>query len=182
MKVLETPVAGLKIIEPDIFGDHRGYFFESYNQGNMAENDIDNLFIQDNESLSAYGVVRGLHYQLAPFSQAKLVRVVSGVVYDVALDLRRNSPTFGKWFGLELSGENKLQLFIPKGFAHGFSVLSDKALFSYKCDYGYFKSAERAIRYDDPFLNIDWKIPSGKLLVSDKDKIAPGFREAEMNF
>ncbi len=182
MKVLETPVAGVKIVEPDVFGDHRGYFYESYNQGNMAMNGIDNLFIQDNESLSIYGVVRGLHYQLAPFSQAKLVRVVSGVVYDVALDLRKDSPTYGKWFGLELSEENKLQLFIPKGFAHGFSVLSDKAVFSYKCDYGYCKSAERAIRFDDPLLDIDWGIPSGKLLVSDKDKFAPWFREAEMNF
>jgi len=182
MKVLETPIAGLKIVEPDIFGDHRGYFFESYHLGRMVENEMDNLFIQDNESLSSYGVVRGLHYQLAPFSQAKLVRVVSGVVYDVALDLRKASPTFGKWFGLELSGENKLQLFIPKGFAHGFSVLSEKAVFSYKCDYEYYKSAERAIRFDDPDLDIDWKIPADKLLVSDKDRFAPVFLQAEMNF
>ncbi len=182
MKVLDTPIAGLKIVEPDIFGDHRGYFYESYHHGRMVENGIDNRFIQDNESLSCYGVVRGLHYQLAPFSQAKLVRVVSGVVYDVALDLRRNSPSFGKWFGLELSGENKLQLFIPKGFAHGFSVLSDKAVFSYKCDFEYCKTAERAIRFDDPLLNIDWKIPSDQLLVSDKDRFAPAFLQAEMNF
>ena len=182
MKILETPITGLKIVEPDIFGDHRGYFYESYNQSKMVETGIDNLFIQDNESLSTFGVVRGLHYQLAPFSQAKLVRVVSGAVYDVALDLRKNSPTFGKWYGLELSGENKLQLFIPKGFAHGFSVLSDKAVFCYKCDYEYCKSAERAIRFDDSFLDIDWRIPSDKLLVSDKDKVAPEFHEAEMNF
>jgi dTDP-4-dehydrorhamnose 3,5-epimerase len=182
MNILDTPLEGVKIVEPDVFSDSRGYFFESYNREKMMKSGIENNFIQDNESLSSYGVVRGLHYQLEPFSQAKLVRVVSGAVFDVALDLRKGSTTFGQWFGIELSGENKRQLFIPKGFAHGFSVLSQTAVFSYKCDNQYNKAAERAIRYSDPILNIDWRISGEQQIVSDKDMLAPLFSEAEINF
>jgi dTDP-4-dehydrorhamnose 3,5-epimerase len=182
MNILDTPLEGVKIVEPDVFSDSRGYFFESYNREKMMKSGMENNFIQDNESLSSYGVVRGLHYQLEPFSQAKLVRVVSGAVFDVALDLRKGSTTFGQWFGIELSGENKRQLFIPKGFAHGFSVLSQTAVFSYKCDNQYNKAAERAIRYSDPFLNIDWRISGEQQIVSDKDMLAPLFSEAEINF
>lgn len=182
MNILDTPLEGVKIVEPDVFSDARGYFFESYNREKMVNDGIDNNFIQDNESLSTYGVVRGLHYQLEPFSQAKLVRVISGAVFDVALDLRKDSPTFGLWYGIELSGENKRQLFIPKGFAHGFSVLSPTAVFSYKCDSKYNKTAERAIRFNDPALNIDWKISDEQQIVSDKDILAPLFSDAEINF
>lgn len=182
MNILDTPLEGVKIVEPDVFSDTRGYFFESYNREKMMKAGMGNNFIQDNESLSSYGVIRGLHYQLEPFSQAKLVRVVSGTVFDVALDLRKDSPTFGLWYGIELSDENKLQLFIPKGFAHGFSVLSPKAVFSYKCDSQYNKAVERAIRFNDPALNIDWKISVAQQIVSDKDMLAPLFSEAEMNF
>ena len=182
MKITDTPLAGLKIIEPAVFADHRGYFFESYNFDKMGAAGIENIFVQDNESLSSYGVVRGLHYQLAPYSQAKLVRVITGAVYDVALDLRRESPTFGRWFGLELSADNKRQLFIPAGFAHGFSVLTATAIFSYKCDQLFNKLSERAIRFNDPVLGIDWKIPAERQMVSEKDRLAPLFAEAEMNF
>lgn len=182
MNILDTPLEGVKIVEPDVFSDARGYFFESYNREKMVNDGIDNNFIQDNESLSTYGVVRGLHYQLEPFSQAKLVRVISGAVFDVALDLRKDSPTFGLWYGIELSGENKRQLFIPKGFAHGFSVLSPIAIFSYKCDNQFSKASERAIRFNDPVLNIDWKISAEQQIVSDKDLLAPLFSVAEINF
>jgi dTDP-4-dehydrorhamnose 3,5-epimerase len=182
MKVTDTPLMGLKIIEPAVFSDHRGYFFESYNFGKMAAAGIENIFVQDNESLSSYGVVRGLHYQLAPFSQAKLVRVIEGAVFDVALDLRKDSPTFGQWYGVELTAENKLQLFIPPGFAHGFSVLTPTTIFSYKCDQPYNKTSERAIRYNDPALGIDWKIPEDQQLISEKDQFAALFSDAEMNF
>lgn len=182
MKISDTPLAGVKIVELDVFSDTRGYFFESYNREKMMKAGIDNDFLQDNESLSSYGVVRGLHYQLEPFSQAKLVRVISGAVFDVAVDLRKESPTFGKWFGIELSGENKRQLYIPKGFAHGFSVLSPSAVFSYKCDNLYHKASERAIRFDDPTLNIDWKVSASQQVISDKDRKAPYFSDAEMNF
>lgn len=182
MILSDTPMEGLKVIQPDVFADSRGYFFESYNQGKWLAAGMNHIFIQDNESLSGYGVVRGLHYQLDPWSQAKLVRVVSGAVFDVAVDLRRDSSTFGQWYGLELTGENRIQLLIPRGFAHGFSVLTPTAVFSYKCDQEYNKSAERAIRFDDPFLEIDWRIPEREQLVSDKDLQAPLFRNAEMNF
>jgi dTDP-4-dehydrorhamnose 3,5-epimerase len=182
MRIIETSIIGLLVIEPDVFTDTRGYFFESYNRQKWSNYGIDHTFIQDNESLSSYGVVRGLHFQLAPWSQAKLVRAVSGAVFDVALDLRRESPTFGKWYGLELSVENKLQLLIPRGFAHGFSVLTPEAVFAYKCDNQYNKPAERAIYYNDPLLAIDWRIPVEKQLVSDKDLQAPVFNDCEMNF
>lgn len=182
MKIVETNLPGLLIIEPTVFEDHRGYFFESFHLQRYAEFGIGAEFIQDNESKSDRGVVRGLHYQLNPVAQAKLVRVVLGAVYDVALDLRVGSPTFGKWFGIELNETNKKQLFIPRGFAHGFSVLSDTAVFSYKCDNIYNKDAERAINPFDPELGIDWQLNETEWKVSDKDKIAPMLTNAEVNF
>jgi dTDP-4-dehydrorhamnose 3,5-epimerase len=182
MKIIETPLSGLLIIEPSVFEDHRGYFFESFHQQRYFESGIDAQFIQDNESKSGRGVVRGLHYQLNPVGQAKLVRVVLGVVYDVALDLRTGSPTFGRWFGLELNETGKQQLFIPRGFAHGFSVLSETAVFSYKCDNVYSRENERAINPFDPQLAIDWQLNEPEMKVSDKDKVAPLFAEAEKNF
>lgn len=182
MKVLETSIAGLKIIEPDVISDARGYFFESYNRDALAKAGIDRVFVQDNESFSQRGVIRGLHFQLNPYTQSKLVRVIIGKVYDVAVDLRKGSPTFGKWFGLELSGENKRQLLIPGGFAHGFSVLSESVVFSYKCDNLYNKESERSILFNDPFLGIDWKLPEKEWIVSDKDRNSPCFERAEMNF
>lgn len=182
MKIIETPLPGLLIIEPGVFEDHRGYFFESYHYQNYSQNGIEVLFIQDNESKSGRGVVRGLHYQLNPVAQTKLVRVVQGAVYDVALDLRKGSPTFGQWFGLEINETDKKQLFIPHGFAHGFSVLSETAVFSYKCDNAYSKESERAINPFDPQLAIDWQLDKAECKVSDKDKVSPFFADAEMNF
>ncbi len=182
MKITETLIPGLLIIEPSVFEDDRGYFFETYNFRRYSEKDIDVNFIQDNESKSARGVVRGLHYQLNPYAQSKLVRVIQGTVYDVAVDLRAGSPTFGQWFGVELNETNKKQLFIPKGFAHGFSVLSETAIFSYKCDELYNKEAERAIQLFDTKLKVDWKLESNEWIVSEKDRTAPAFENAEMNF
>ncbi len=182
MEIIHTPIEGLLIIKPRIFEDRRGYFFESYNRNKYFEAGIDLDFCQDNQSKSSYGVVRGLHYQLHPYSQSKLVSVVLGIVWDVAVDLRKESPTFGQWYGIELSAENKLQFLLPKGFAHGFSVLSETAVFSYKCDNYYNQSAERGIMYNDPFLNIDWKIPAHQISVSPKDELHPLFQDADMNF
>jgi dTDP-4-dehydrorhamnose 3,5-epimerase len=182
MKVIETPVQGLLIIEPDVKSDHRGYFFESWQTERYKNAGVETYFIQDNESQSLQGVVRGLHYQLEPWSQAKLVRVVEGRIFDVALDLRKGSPTFGKWYGLELDGDSKKQLFIPRGFAHGFSVLSKKAIFSYKCDNFYNNSFERCVNMNDPDLAIDWKLGNIEPVISEKDRIAPFFSQAEMNF
>lgn len=182
MKIIETPIPGLLILEPRVFADQRGYFLESYNQQKLAEMGISTIFVQDNESKSGRGVIRGLHYQLSPFSQTKLVRVIQGSVYDVAVDCREGSPTFGQSFGLELSEDNKLQFFIPKGFAHGFSVLSETAVFSYKCDTLYNPASERGIRYNDPALKINWGIDSSDAIVSGKDTILPLFADAEMNF
>jgi dTDP-4-dehydrorhamnose 3,5-epimerase len=182
MEILETPIPGLTLIKPSVFNDQRGYFFESYNYCKLKEAGISTEFVQDNESLSTRGVIRGLHYQLEPYAQSKLVRVVQGVVFDVAVDLRKGSPAFGKWFGIELSSENKMQMLIPKGFAHGFSVLSPTVVFVYKCDQLYNKQSERGIRFNDPFFNIDWKLPSAEWSISDKDQISPFFAEAEMNF
>ncbi len=182
MKISKTPVPGLLIIEPDVIEDIRGYFFESWQDERYKTAGIETTFIQDNESKSLQGVVRGLHYQLEPWSQAKLVRVVEGKVFDVAVDLRKNSPTFGKCFGLELDGISKKQLFIPRGFAHGFSVLSESAVFSYKCDNWYNRQAERAINMNDPALDIDWKLNDIVPVISEKDKNAPLFKDAEMNF
>ncbi|WP_346859780.1 dTDP-4-dehydrorhamnose 3,5-epimerase [uncultured Draconibacterium sp.] len=182
MKVIETGLPGLLVIEPRVFEDDRGYFFETYQNQRYQEAGIVNPFIQDNESKSVVGVVRGLHYQLGEFSQAKLVRVVLGKVFDVAVDLRKGSPTFGKWFGLELDEYNKKQLYVPRGFAHGFSVLSETAIFAYKCDNVYHREAERSINPFDPKLGIDWKLNGKQQIVSEKDKNAPLFDGAEMNF
>lgn len=182
MKVTETPLPGLLIIEPRVFADSRGYFFEAWQEERYRDAGINTVFIQDNESKSSRGVVRGLHYQLEPWSQAKLVRVVEGRVFDVAVDLRKGSPTFGRWFGLELGGESKKQLFIPRGFAHGFSVLSETAVFAYKCDNGYNRDAERSLNINDPQLAIDWMLNGVEPIVSEKDLAAPYFADAEMNF
>lgn len=182
MRLIETTIPDLYIVEPKVFEDSRGYFFENFSQRVFVENGIDISFVQDNESKSTKGVLRGLHYQLAPYAQTKLVRVISGSILDVVVDIRQGSPTFGKHFTLELSGENKLQLFIPKGFAHGFSVLSDEVIVNYKCDNFYQPEAERGILYNDPELNIDWKIDLEQAIVSAKDKVNPSFSKAEMNF
>ena len=169
MKTQTTEIEGIVIIEPQVFGDSRGYFMETYQKEKYAAAGIDVTFVQDNESMSRYGVVRGLHYQAEPFAQAKLIRVVSGRVLDVAVDIRKDSPTFGKVFTLELSSDNKLQLFLPHGIAHGFAVLSETAVFTYKCDNFYAPQYEHTIRYDDPILNIDWRIPVSERIISPKD-------------
>ncbi len=182
MKIIETPIPGLLVIEPRVFADERGYFFESFNESRFAGAGLITDFVQDNESKSHRGVVRGLHYQLAPYAQTKLIRVVRGTVYDVAVDLRIGSPTFGQWYGLEVSASKKNQLYIPKGFAHGFSVLSDYAIFSYKCDALYNPAADRGIRFDDPALNIDWKLPMEEAVISGKDLVHPFLADAEINF
>lgn len=182
MELIKTPIEGLLIVKPRVFEDSRGFFYESYNQTTFKYAGIEIHFCQDNLSKSSYGVVRGLHYQLLPQSQTKLVSVIAGTVWDVAVDLRETSPTFGQWYGIELSAENKLQFLIPKGFAHGFSVLSPEAIFSYKCDDFYSPAHERGILYNDPQLNIDWKLPESKILVSPKDLVHPSFAEAEKNF
>jgi len=182
MELIKTNIPDLMLIKPKVFGDERGYFFESYNKETIKNLIGDVEFVQDNQSLSEYGTIRGLHYQLAPYAQAKLVRVIQGKIYDVALDIRENSPTFGKYFGIELSEENKTQLFIPKGFAHGFSVLSPRAIVLYKTDQYYHKDSERGIKYNDPELKIDWKIASPASILSSKDKVLPPLKEAEKNF
>ena len=182
MEIIKTPISDLFIIEPRVFADSRGFFCETYNQKNFLDAGIDLHFCQDNQSKSSYGVIRGLHYQLNPNSQSKLVSVVQGSVWDVAVDLRASSPTFGKWYGVELSEENHLQFLIPQGFAHGFSVLTETAVFSYKCDDFYSPSLERGIMFNDPFLDIDWKIPADKAIISDKDLKHRLFIDADKNF
>jgi len=177
-----TDIPGLLIFEPNIFKDDRGYFFESYNYKVFAEAGIHNSFIQDNQSQSIYGVIRGLHYQLNPHAQSKLVRVLRGSIIDVAVDIRKGSSFYGKTYSIELSAENKKQLFIPAGFAHGFSVLSDIAEVAYKSDGLYNKESETGIAYNDPELNIDWKIPADKIIVSDKDRLLPLFADSKNNF
>lgn len=179
MELITTPIEGLLIIKPRVFEDARGFFYESYNQKRFSELGVQAAFCQDNLSRSSYGVVRGLHYQLSPHSQAKLVSAVVGSVWDVAVDLRSGSPTFGQWYGIELSEQNKLQFLIPKGFAHGFSVVSPVAVFSYKCDDFYSPTLERGILYNDPTLNIDWKIAPDNMLVSAKDQVHPSFADAD---
>lgn len=173
MKILKTNIDGVLIIEPRVFGDERGYFFESYSQGEFEERVCQTCFVQDNESKSKYGVVRGLHFQRAPYEQAKLVRVITGRVLDVAVDIREGSPSFGQYVSTELSGENKRQLFIPRGFAHGFAVLSEEVIFQYKCDNYYEPAYEGAIRWDDPKLAIDWMLPPEDIILSEKDKNNP---------
>ena len=182
MLFTKTFLPGVIVFEPRIFPDERGFFFESYNQRLFNDNNILNVFVQDNQSFSSYGVIRGLHYQREPYAQVKLVRVVLGKILDVVVDLRTGSPTFGQSFGIELSAENKKQLFIPRGFAHGFSVLSETAELAYKCDQFYNKQSESGICYNDPLLNIDWKIPPDKALISIKDAQLPGFNPSIADF
>lgn len=177
MNFIKTEIDGVVIIEPRVFEDARGYFFESYNEAEFIKNGITAKFVQDNQSKSSYGVVRGLHCQLGEFAQAKLVRVLQGRVLDVAVDIRKNSPTFGKYVAVELSEENKQQLFIPRGFLHGFSVLSETAIFAYKCDNLYAPQAEFGIRFDDPDIRIDWMVPHDKIITSAKDNIAKGLKD-----
>ncbi len=175
MDFFRPAMEGLAVITPQIFTDQRGYFYETYNARAWQEACGGAVFVQDNESFSKKGTLRGLHFQKPPFAQAKLVRVLDGVVWDVAVDLRRSSPTFGQWFGVELSAENKKQFFIPRGFAHGFAVLSETARFAYKCDNLYHKEAEGAISFADPELAIDWKINPAQAILSDKDLKNPPF-------
>ena len=182
MPFFKTEFAGLLIFEPAIYKDSRGYFFESYNEKTFLNENIDLRFVQDNQSSSSYGVVRGLHYQLSPHAQTKLVRVLTGTIVDIAVDIRKNSPTFSKVFSIELSEENKKQLLIPPGFAHGFSVLSERAEVLYKCDDFYDKESETGIRYNDPQLSIDWKIPDDKIIVSEKDQQLPLLAHSKNNF
>ncbi len=179
MQIIATAIPEVKIVEPEVFGDDRGYFFESWNEARYAAAGIDCNWVQDNESKSRRGVLRGLHYQLPPYTQAKLVRVISGRVLDVAVDIRKGSETFGKYVAVELSGENKRQLFVPRGFAHGFAVLSDEVVFAYKCDNTYMPSHERGIAFDDPVLGIDWQISPQECLLSAKDMANPPFEQAE---
>jgi len=180
MEYRETPLNGVYVIEPRVFKDARGYFFEAFKQQEFDELVGPIVFIQDNESKSSRGVLRGLHYQKGAFSQAKLVRVIKGRVLDVAVDIRKSSPTFGQHFMVELSEENKLQLFIPRGFAHGFLVLSDEAVFTYKVDNAYAPQAEAGIRWNDPTLAIEWPVDKGEVLTSEKDLNAPSLQEAEL--
>jgi dTDP-4-dehydrorhamnose 3,5-epimerase len=182
MEIIKTPIPDLLIIKPRVFADARGFFCETYNENKFREVGIDLHFCQDNQSKSSYGVIRGLHYQLNPQSQSKLVSVALGSVWDVAVDLRKDSPSFGQWYGIELTEENHLQFLIPQGFAHGFSVLSETALFIYKCDNFYSPTLERGIMYNDPALAIDWKIPTDEAIISEKDTKHPLFKDAEKNF
>ena len=179
MPFIETPIKDLLVFEPKIFNDPRGYFFESFNQRTFAEAGIERPFVQDNQSFSTYGTLRGLHLQKGNAVQAKLVRVLQGSVLDVAIDLRVDSPSFGKHFSIELTAENKKQLYVPRGFAHGFVVLSEIAEFFYKCDNFYVPGSELGIIYNDKKLNIDWVVPEEKLILSDKDKILLSFDEAK---
>lgn len=182
MKVTETEFPGLVVIEPTVYGDDRGYFFESYHEEKFKEFGAQFRSVQDNESKSVYGVVRGLHYQTGEFSQAKRVRVIYGAVWDVALDMRKGSPTYGKCFALELNGENKKQIIIPTGFAHGFSVISEDCIFTYNCSAVYSPAHEGGVLLDDPDLNIDWKIPMEKRIISDRDRNWKTFKETETDF
>lgn len=183
MNIIKTNIDGVLIVEPRVFGDARGYFFESFNLRDFKEQTgIDINFVQDNESRSCHGVVRGLHFQLPPFAQAKLVRVVEGTVLDVAVDIRKGSSTYGQHVAVELSAENKRQFLLPKGFAHGFAVLSDTAIFQYKCDEYYHPEAEGAIAWDDQILNIDWHLDPADVILSDKDRHHPSFANFQSPF
>lgn len=183
MEVIRTAIEGVYIIEPRVFGDARGYFFESFNAREFAEKVGRAVnFVQDNESLSCYGVLRGLHFQQPPYAQSKLVRVVKGEVLDVAVDIRKGSPTYGQHVAVELSAENHRQIFIPKGFAHGFSVLSNEVVFQYKCDEFYHPESEGALAWDDPDLAINWRLPMDKVLLSEKDRHHPAFRTFHTQF
>lgn len=177
MEIIKTSIEGLVVIQPKLVEDERGYFMESYKENFIKENFPDIHFIQDNESKSSYGVLRGLHFQKPPFEQTKLVRVIQGEVLDVAVDVRKNSSTYGKWESIILSGDNKKQFFIPKGFAHGFVVLSEEAIFTYKVDNHYAPEYDSGIRYDDNILAIDWKINEEKVIISNKDLALRGFKQ-----
>ena len=179
MKIINTDIEGVYIIEPQLFEDARGYFFESYNKGKMDEAGLKYDFIQDNQSKSCFGTIRGVHFQKGEFSQAKLVRVLEGTVLDVAVDLRKGSKTFGRHVAVELSAENNRQLMSPRGFGHGFSVLTPTAVFAYKCDNVYNKASEGGVRFDDPDLNIDWKIKPEEAVLSEKDKLLPLLKDIE---
>lgn len=182
MPFIKTFIQDLLIFEPSVFEDSRGYFFEAYNEQAFSKEGIEIKFVQDNQSSSSYGVIRGLHYQLNPYAQTKLVRVLEGKILDVAVDIRKGSPTFGKHFSIELSSSNKKQLFIPAGFAHGFSVLSQSAVVLYKCDSFYNKASEGGILFNDPALEIDWHVPVDEAIVSDKDRALPLFASCMNNF
>ena len=177
MNVIKTPIEGLLIIEPRVFHDARGYFVETYNEQRYREAGVDAMFVQDNQSCSTYGVVRGLHFQKPPYTQAKLVSCTKGRVLDVAVDLRKESPTYGKWFSVELSEENHRQFYMPRGFAHGFSVLSEQAVFTYKCDNLYHPEAEGGLLLSDPDVAIDWQVPEDKRVISEKDTKHPLFKD-----
>lgn len=182
MEVIETFIKGVVIIEPRFFEDGRGYFFESFNQREFEEKVFKTTFVQDNESKSSYGVIRGLHFQKSPFAQSKLVRVVKGAVLDVAVDVRKGSPTFGRYISVELTEDNHRQFFIPRGFAHGFSVLSEEVVFQYKCDNFYAPQSEGGIAWDDQELKIDWRIPAENVILSEKDRVHPNLRNSEWLF
>lgn len=182
MEIIKTPIEGLLVIKPQVFVDARGYFVETYNEKRYREAGIDAQFVQDNQSCSSYGVVRGLHFQRPPYTQAKLVCCTVGRVLDIAVDLRKNSPTFGQWHSVELSAENHLQFFIPKGFAHGFSVLSETAVFTYKCDELYHPEADGGILLSDPDLAIDWQVPEELRILSEKDKKHPTLKDFDNPF
>ena len=181
MKVIKTKLEGVVIIEPQVFFDDRGYFFESFSQQRFNEQVAPITFVQDNESKSSYGVLRGLHFQKPPFAQSKLVRVVKGKVLDVAVDLRKGSPTFGQYESVVLSEENKRQFFIPQGFAHGFAVLSEEAIFQYKCDNYYVPQSEESVRWNDPTIAIDWQLPEKDIILSAKDEKAPLLSQLTIN-
>ena len=182
MNVIQTEIPGVVVIEPRVFEDARGYFFESFSQKDFDSQVREVKFVQDNESKSSYGVLRGLHFQKPPHAQSKLVRVVKGSVLDVAVDIRKGSPTFGKYVAVELSEQNHRQFFIPRGFAHGFVVLTDEVVFQYKCDNFYAPQSEGAVAWNDPDLNIDWKVPADKILLSDKDRRHPLLKDADWLF
>ena len=182
MEVIKTDIEGLVILEPRIFKDERGYFYESFSQREFEEKVCRTTFVQDNQSKSSYGVLRGLHFQKPPHSQSKLVRCIKGAVLDVAVDIRKGSPTFGKYVAVELTEDNHRQFFIPRGFAHGFAVLSDEAVFQYKCDNFYCKESEGAVAWNDPQLAIDWRIPADRVLLSEKDRLNRNINEAEYLF
>lgn len=182
MEVIKTDIEGVVIIEPRIFRDDRGYFFESFSQRDFQEKVCNTVFVQDNESKSSYGVLRGLHFQKPPYAQSKLVRVIKGAVLDVAVDIRKGSPTFGRHVAVELTEDNHRQFFIPRGFAHGFSVLTDEVIFQYKCDNFYAPQSEGALAWDDPDLGIDWRLPAEKVILSEKDRHHSRLKDAEWLF
>lgn len=182
MEVIKTNIEGVVIIEPRIFRDERGYFFESFSQREFQEKVCNTVFVQDNESKSSYGVLRGLHFQKPPYAQSKLVRVIKGAVLDVAVDIRKGSPTFGQHVAVELTEENHRQFFIPRGFAHGFSVLTDEVIFQYKCDNFYAPQSEGALAWDDPDLGIDWRLPAEKVILSEKDRNHSRLKDADWLF